>query len=88
MKLFPLCSWIYKVIAYTVPALTRKPIYTEFTFSKVSYFSDCESTTTTMSGVRAGVSLSQLLAEVDRLEREMKELGREAQRGGDFVHQL
>ena len=41
-----------------------------------------------MSGARAGVSLSQLLAEVDRLERELKELGREAQRGGDFVHQL
>ena len=41
-----------------------------------------------MSGVRAGVSLSQLLAEVDRLERELKKQGREAQRGGDFVHQL
>jgi chromosome segregation ATPase len=41
-----------------------------------------------MSGVRAGVSLSQLLAEVDRLESELKKLGREAQRGGDFVHQL
>ena len=41
-----------------------------------------------MSGARAAVSLSQLLAEVDRLERELKELGREAQRGGDFVHQL
>ena len=37
------------------------------------------------SGVRAAVSISQLLAEVDILERE---LSREAQRGGDFVHQL
>jgi hypothetical protein len=41
-----------------------------------------------MSGGRATVCASQLLAEVDRLEREMKELGREAQRGGDFVHQF
>ena len=41
-----------------------------------------------MSTARATVSLSQLLAEVDRLERELKELGREAQRGGDVVHQL
>ena len=41
-----------------------------------------------MSGAQTGVSLSQLLAEVDRLERELKELGREAQRGGDYVHQL
>ena len=41
-----------------------------------------------MAGERAGVSLSQMLAEVDRLERELKEQGREAQSGGDFVHQL
>ena len=41
-----------------------------------------------MSGARAGVSLSQLLSEVDRLERVLKELGSEVQRGGDFVHQL
>ena len=34
------------------------------------------------------ISLSELLLEVDRLESELKELGREAQRGGDFVHHL
>ena len=47
--------------------------------------------TYTQSNVRctcAAVSLSQLLAEVDMLERELKKQGREAQRGGDFVHQL
>ena len=41
-----------------------------------------------MSGGCGPISLSELLAEVDRLERELKELGREAQRGGDFVHHL
>ena len=41
-----------------------------------------------MSGAQAGVSLSQLLSEVDRLERVLKELGSEVQRGGDYVHQL
>ena len=34
------------------------------------------------------VSLSQLLAEVDMLERELKDLSREAQRGEDFNNQL
>ena len=34
------------------------------------------------------VSLAQLLAEVDMLEKELKDLSREAQRGGDFVQQL
>ena len=34
------------------------------------------------------VFLAQLLAEVDMLERELKDLSREAQRGGDFVRQL
>ena len=34
------------------------------------------------------VSQSELLSEVDRLERGLKELGREAKRGGDFVHHL
>ena len=34
------------------------------------------------------LSFSQLLAEVDMLERELKDLSREAQRGGDFIQQL
>ena len=41
-----------------------------------------------MFGDRPSISLPELLAEVDRLERELKELGREAQRGEDFVRQL
>ena len=33
-------------------------------------------------------TLSQLLAEVDKLENELKDLSREAQRGGNVVQQL
>ena len=39
-----------------------------------------------MSGANGSISLSELVAEVDRLKRELKDLGKEHQR--DFVQPL
>ena len=41
-----------------------------------------------MSGTRGNMSLSALLAEVDKLEREIRDLSREEQRGEEYVKQL